>query len=62
LGSFNGIFWIVGVLRLAKPNSYWAKRRYGESQLREAQRRFHGEARVDSEKPDVPDVGLGKMG
>jgi hypothetical protein len=62
LGWFSGIFWMIGALRLGKPNSYWAKRRYGEAEVREAQRRFHREARVDGEKPDLPDVGRGKMG
>jgi hypothetical protein len=40
LGWFSGIFWIVGASRLGKPNSYWARRRYGELELAEAQRRF----------------------
>jgi Mn2+/Fe2+ NRAMP family transporter len=30
VGWFNGIFWIIGASRLAKPNSRWAKRRYGD--------------------------------
>lgn len=40
LGWFSGIFWIVGASRLAKPKSYWAKRKYGELELAEAERRF----------------------
>lgn len=40
LGWFSGIFWIVGASRLGKPNSSWAKRRYGAVQLAEAQLRF----------------------
>jgi heme O synthase-like polyprenyltransferase len=39
LGWFSGIFWMVGAWRLAKPNSYWAKRRYGDAELTEAQLR-----------------------
>jgi hypothetical protein len=42
LGWFSGIFWIVGACRLGKPNSYWAKRRYGTVKLREAQLNFPG--------------------
>ncbi len=40
LGWFSGIFWMVGAWRLAKPNSYWAKRRYRDAELAEAQLRF----------------------
>jgi heme O synthase-like polyprenyltransferase len=40
LGWFSGIFWMVGAWRLAKPNSYWVKRRYGDAELTEAQLRF----------------------
>jgi hypothetical protein len=40
LGWFSGLFWIVGALRLAKPDSYWARRRYGSHELAEAERRF----------------------
>jgi hypothetical protein len=40
LGWFSGIFWIIGASRLAKPNSYWARRRYGELEMAEAERRF----------------------
>jgi hypothetical protein len=40
LGWFSGIFWIIGAARLAKPNSYWAKRRYGQLEMAEAERRF----------------------
>jgi hypothetical protein len=40
LGWFSGIFWIVGASRLAKPDSRWAKRRYGELELERARQRF----------------------
>jgi hypothetical protein len=40
VGFFWGIFWIVGAWRMGKPNSYWARRRYGDEQMREAERRF----------------------
>ena len=40
LGWFSGIFWIIGACRLGKPNSYWARRRYGSLELKEAQQRF----------------------
>jgi hypothetical protein len=75
VGWFSGIFWIIGAWRLGKPNSYWAKRRYGDAELMEAERRFSGKMflfprlgdssfrqRVDDQKPDPPDTGLGKMG
>lgn len=40
MGWFSGIFWIIGASRLGKPNSYWARRRYEDLELAEAQRRF----------------------
>ena len=40
LGWFGGIFWIVGAVRLGKPKSRWAARRYNAVRLMEAQRRF----------------------
>lgn len=40
LGWFTGVFWIVGACRLAKPQSRWARMRYGERQLTEARQRF----------------------
>jgi hypothetical protein len=40
LGWFSGIFWLVGASRLAKPDSRWAKRRYGELELERARQRF----------------------
>jgi hypothetical protein len=40
VGWFSGIFWIIGASRLAKPNSYWAKRRYGDLEIAESERRF----------------------
>jgi hypothetical protein len=40
LGWFSGMFWIVGAMRLAKPQSRWAGRRYGDVALEQAQQRF----------------------
>jgi hypothetical protein len=40
LGFLNGAFWIVGALRLGKPQSYWAKNRYGDLRMAEAERCF----------------------
>ncbi len=40
LGWLSGIFWIVGAARLAKPNSRWAVRRYGDVERERAMRRF----------------------
>jgi hypothetical protein len=40
LGFFSGVFWIIGALRLGKPKSYWAGRRYGDLKIAEAERRF----------------------
>lgn len=73
VGWFSGIFWIVGAWRLGKPSSYWAKRRYGDAELREAERRFSGgvfprlgdssfRQRADGRSSDPPDADLGKMG
>ena len=39
LGWFSGIFWIIGASRLGKPHSYWARRRYGDLEIAEAERR-----------------------
>lgn len=36
------VVWVLGSLRLAKPNSYWARRLYGEQKLARAQERFPG--------------------
>jgi hypothetical protein len=44
IGIFFGIVWLVGAIRLAKPNSRWA-RRYGPEKLYESKRRFPKEAR-----------------
>jgi hypothetical protein len=40
VGWFSGIFWIIGALRLAKPWSWWARRRYGDVDMERAQERF----------------------
>lgn len=39
-GWFSGVWWIVGAMRLAKPQSRWAKRRYGDVDLERARERF----------------------
>ena len=39
-GLLLGIFWIVGAIRLAKPDSWWAKQVYGQEKLRRARERF----------------------
>src|SRR4051812_43793294 len=46
LGIFFGIFWLVGAIRLAKPNSLWA-RRYGPKKLYESERRFKQTRKID---------------
>ncbi len=33
LGVFLPIFWIIGAVRPAKPNSYWASRFYDDFQI-----------------------------
>jgi hypothetical protein len=35
-----GLVWLVAFLRLARPNSWWARNMYGESKLARAQRRY----------------------
>jgi hypothetical protein len=40
VGFFSGIFWIIGASRLAKPNSFWARRWYEGVEIAEAERRF----------------------
>jgi hypothetical protein len=72
VGWFNGIFWIIGASRLAKPNSHWAKRRYGDLEMAEAERRFSRKLLphwgsssfregVGGPKPDPSDADLGRM-
>ena len=39
-GLLIGLFWIVGALRLAKPDSWWARRFYDEEKMRRARERF----------------------
>ena len=43
-GVFLHPCWWVGAIRLARPNSYWARRFYGQDKLRRAKARF----------PDIP--------
>jgi hypothetical protein len=45
LGVFGGIGWIIGAIRLAKPNSFWARRWYGEEDKRRAWKRYPFTAR-----------------
>ena len=35
-----GIIWGVAACRLARPESYWARRFYGQDKLRRSRRRF----------------------
>ena len=46
LGMFIPIFAIVGALRLARPNSIWARRRYDAHKLERAEHRFAPTTRV----------------
>jgi hypothetical protein len=65
LGWFSGIFWIIGASRLGKPHSYWARRRYGDLELAEAERRFSrrlfprwGGSPFRDRVPERPDTGV----
>ena len=40
LGVLIHWFWIFGAVRLAKPGSWWARRRYGPAKLARAESRF----------------------
>ena len=40
LGLLWGIFAIIGAIRLAKPNSWWDRHRYGEAKHQRAVDRF----------------------
>jgi hypothetical protein len=40
VGLLIGLFWILGAIRLAKPDSWWAKRFYDEEKMRRARERF----------------------
>lgn len=73
VGLFCGVFWLIGALRLGKPDSWWAKRRYGDAEMAEANRRFSrkvvprlGDSSfregVSDGRPDPRDADLGRMG
>jgi hypothetical protein len=49
LGCFIPFVSLTGAVRLAKPNSYWAVRWYGDSKIAEAEQRF------DRSKRSLPD-------
>jgi hypothetical protein len=69
LGTFVPVIAVVGALRLARPRSQWAKRRYGpQKQARAARRASRFDARYGpatdwlsdfvAGKPSTPDPGL----
>jgi hypothetical protein len=69
LGWFSGIFWIIGAARLGKLHSYWARRRYADLEIAEAERRFSrwlfprwGGSPFREGVPEPPDSGAGRMG
>jgi hypothetical protein len=43
-----GVVWWIAALRLARPNSWWARRFYDDDKLRRAQRRYGDETALDS--------------
>ena len=40
LGIFFGIFCLIGAVRLAKPNSWWARNRYDNVKMGESRERY----------------------
>lgn len=50
-GIYVPLVAIIGSIRLAKPGSVWAKRRYGEEKMARSRRRYAGEEK--SHKPAV---------
>ena len=38
--AFGGIVWFVAAFRLARPNSFWARRFYGPDKLARAEARY----------------------
>jgi hypothetical protein len=42
VGLFVPLCWLVGALRLAKPGSFWARTRYDDAKMGQAQERFPG--------------------
>jgi hypothetical protein len=54
IGWFSGIFWIIGASRLALPDSFWARRWYGDAKMAEAKRRFARRMRNRERGPWVP--------
>ena len=72
LGFFSGLFWIIGASRLGKPNSYWARHRYEDLEIAEAEQHFSRRPiphwggspfreGVEKPKPVPDDADLGKM-
>ena len=47
-GLFTGWFWVVGALRLAKPDSWWGRRFYAGTKLAESKIRFHEDRSFDA--------------
>jgi hypothetical protein len=59
LGFLIRIVWVIGAIRLAKPNSVWARTFYDQGKLAESARRFPNEAprarpSIVSTRPPVP--------
>jgi hypothetical protein len=46
----GGIVWLIVALRLARPNSFWARRFYGEEKRRRSQARY-GSIESEGEVP-----------
>jgi hypothetical protein len=55
LGLVVHICWYVGAIRLAKPDSWWARRYYDEDKLHRSQVRFKVEPTVP---PPLPPGGV----
>ncbi|MCW2983792.1 MAG: hypothetical protein JWR63_1362 [Conexibacter sp.] len=59
LGLFVPVFAVVGAVRLAQPNSPWARRRYGPKRLARAQARFAEHRALARWRHRVIDVVIG---
>lgn len=51
-GIYMPLIALIGSIRLAKPNSVWAKRRYSEEKLARSRKRYSGEETIH--KPATP--------
>lgn len=60
LGLFVPVFGLIGMLRLGRPSSPWARRRYSEGRMARARERFSDDRRIEQLRHRVIDAVIGK--